>query len=215
MTGFDAARATRRRRAGGSELVDPATMESAVRPGLFFGGSMLNVDGVSRSPNPQACWSRGVRRREGRSGALPPPRPREEGPAEGRRGMGGAGVGGVGRGCGSGRIETKCCCCCFFIIFFVCPPFRRRSCCREEKAESKSGTEASFERKCVCARAHASPVCPGSPPRARSSSRPPQQLASVSPVGRDGFRGSWSAIASFSFWSTLRSSPLAAPEAIL
>jgi predicted flavoprotein YhiN len=47
--------------AGGVDLaqVDPVTMESLVQPGLFFGGSVLNMDGVSRGFNFQASWSTG------------------------------------------------------------------------------------------------------------------------------------------------------------
>ena len=81
VTGFDAS-ARDATAAGGvdPELVDPATMESAVRPGLFFGGSMLNVDGVSRSLNLQACWSTGYAAGRGAAARLsPPPGPREEG----------------------------------------------------------------------------------------------------------------------------------------
>lgn len=47
--------------AGGVDLsqVNPMTMESLTQPGLFFGGSVLNMDGVSRSHNFQVSWSTG------------------------------------------------------------------------------------------------------------------------------------------------------------
>ncbi len=47
--------------AGGVELteVDPQTMQSLVKKGLFFGGEVLNVDGVTGGFNLQASWATG------------------------------------------------------------------------------------------------------------------------------------------------------------
>ena len=47
--------------AGGVELNEVwlARMESKFTPGLFFGGEMLNVDGITGGFNFQACWTTG------------------------------------------------------------------------------------------------------------------------------------------------------------
>lgn len=47
--------------AGGVDLkeVDPSTMESKIRPGLFFAGELLDVDGYTGGFNLQASWSTG------------------------------------------------------------------------------------------------------------------------------------------------------------
>lgn len=46
---------------GGVELkgVDPKTMESKIRPGLFFAGEILDIDGISGGYNLQNAWSTG------------------------------------------------------------------------------------------------------------------------------------------------------------
>lgn len=46
---------------GGIDLkeVDPATMESRVRPGLYFAGEVLDIDGVTGGFNFQAAWTSG------------------------------------------------------------------------------------------------------------------------------------------------------------
>lgn len=56
-------------RAAGSEFVtaggvdtaeiDPGTMQSRIVPGLFFGGEIMNVDGVTGGFNLQAAWAAG------------------------------------------------------------------------------------------------------------------------------------------------------------
>ena len=47
--------------AGGVELseVDPATMESKICPGLYFGGEILDIDGYTGGFNLQASWATG------------------------------------------------------------------------------------------------------------------------------------------------------------
>ncbi len=47
--------------AGGIALVevDPATMESRLRPGLYFAGEVLDIDGVTGGFNFQAAWTTG------------------------------------------------------------------------------------------------------------------------------------------------------------
>jgi predicted Rossmann fold flavoprotein len=40
--------------------VEPRTMESKIRPGLFFAGELIDVDGPCGGYNLQACWSTGA-----------------------------------------------------------------------------------------------------------------------------------------------------------
>jgi predicted Rossmann fold flavoprotein len=47
--------------------IDPHTMESKIRPGLFFAGEVIDVDGPCGGYNLQMCWSTGAR--AGRSAA--------------------------------------------------------------------------------------------------------------------------------------------------
>jgi hypothetical protein len=42
------------------EEIDPKTMESRIRPGLFFAGEVIDVDGPCGGYNLQACWSTGA-----------------------------------------------------------------------------------------------------------------------------------------------------------
>jgi len=42
------------------EEIDPKTMESRIRPGLFFAGEVMDVDGPCGGYNLQACWSTGA-----------------------------------------------------------------------------------------------------------------------------------------------------------
>ncbi|NLH40660.1 MAG: NAD(P)/FAD-dependent oxidoreductase [Planctomycetes bacterium] len=62
---------------GGVSLaqIDPRTMESKVRPGLFFAGEVIDLDGPCGGYNLQMCWSTGAL--AGRSAA----RPRTDGDA--------------------------------------------------------------------------------------------------------------------------------------
>ena len=48
--------------AGGVDLseVDPRTMQSKIRPGLFFAGELLNIDGFTGGFNLQASWATGA-----------------------------------------------------------------------------------------------------------------------------------------------------------
>lgn len=47
--------------AGGvdTDEIDPSTMQSRVTPGVFFGGEIMNVDGVTGGFNLQASWAAG------------------------------------------------------------------------------------------------------------------------------------------------------------
>lgn len=40
--------------------IDPRTMESKIRPGLFFAGELIDLDGPCGGYNLQMCWSTGV-----------------------------------------------------------------------------------------------------------------------------------------------------------
>ena len=42
------------------EEIDPRTMESKVRPGLFFAGEVIDLDGPCGGYNLQMCWSTGA-----------------------------------------------------------------------------------------------------------------------------------------------------------
>lgn len=42
------------------EEIEPKTMESRIRPGLFFAGELIDVDGPCGGYNLQACWSTGA-----------------------------------------------------------------------------------------------------------------------------------------------------------
>jgi predicted Rossmann fold flavoprotein len=50
--------------------IQPQTMESRIRPGLFFAGEVIDVDGPCGGYNLQACWSTGAL--AGRSAATSP-----------------------------------------------------------------------------------------------------------------------------------------------
>jgi hypothetical protein len=51
------------------EEIDPRTMESRIRPGLFFAGEVIDLDGPCGGYNLQMCWSTGAL--AGRSAARP------------------------------------------------------------------------------------------------------------------------------------------------
>jgi predicted flavoprotein YhiN len=40
--------------------IDPRTMESKLRPGLFFAGEVIDLDGPCGGYNLQMCWSTGA-----------------------------------------------------------------------------------------------------------------------------------------------------------
>ena len=40
--------------------IDPRTMESKIRPGLFFAGEVIDLDGPCGGYNLQMCWSTGA-----------------------------------------------------------------------------------------------------------------------------------------------------------
>ena len=52
------------------EEIDPRTMESKIRPGLFFAGEVIDLDGPCGGYNLQMCWSTGAA--AGRSAARTP-----------------------------------------------------------------------------------------------------------------------------------------------
>jgi len=54
------AKATVTRGGVSTKEIDPRTMESQIRPGLFFAGEVIDVDGPCGGYNLQACWSTGA-----------------------------------------------------------------------------------------------------------------------------------------------------------
>jgi predicted Rossmann fold flavoprotein len=54
------AKATVTRGGVSTDQIDPQTMESKLRPGLFFAGEVIDVDGPCGGYNLQACWSTGA-----------------------------------------------------------------------------------------------------------------------------------------------------------
>lgn len=61
------AKATVTRGGVSRDEIDPRTMESKIRPGLFFAGEVIDLDGPCGGYNLQMCWSTGAR--AGRSAA--------------------------------------------------------------------------------------------------------------------------------------------------
>ena len=64
------ARATVTRGGVSRDEIDPKTMESKIRPGLFFAGEVIDLDGPCGGYNLQMCWSTGAL--AGRSAAKTP-----------------------------------------------------------------------------------------------------------------------------------------------
>ena len=54
------ARATVTRGGVSTDQIEPETMESRIRPGLFFAGEVIDVDGPCGGYNLQMCWSTGA-----------------------------------------------------------------------------------------------------------------------------------------------------------
>jgi predicted Rossmann fold flavoprotein len=54
------AKATVTRGGVSTAQIDPQTMESRIRPGLFFAGEVMDVDGPCGGYNLQMCWSTGA-----------------------------------------------------------------------------------------------------------------------------------------------------------
>lgn len=69
------AKATVTRGGVSRDEIDPRSMESKIRPGLFFAGEVIDVDGPCGGYNLQMCWSTGAL--AGRSAAEPPGQTRE------------------------------------------------------------------------------------------------------------------------------------------
>jgi len=63
------AKATVTRGGVSRDEIDPRTMESRIRPGLFFAGEVIDLDGPCGGYNLQMCWSTGAQ--AGRSAARP------------------------------------------------------------------------------------------------------------------------------------------------
>jgi predicted Rossmann fold flavoprotein len=57
------------------EQIDPKTMESRIRPGLFFAGEVIDVDGPCGGYNLQACWSTGALAGRSAARSVPGARP--------------------------------------------------------------------------------------------------------------------------------------------
>jgi predicted Rossmann fold flavoprotein len=55
------AKATVTRGGVSRDEIDPRTMESKIRPGLFFAGEVIDLDGPCGGYNLQMCWSTGAR----------------------------------------------------------------------------------------------------------------------------------------------------------